>query len=60
MPPAESLYRDVEEGGFSLCLLALALTSKPIPPIALEHTFQGLQCVLKTNGDIQPHELNDY
>lgn len=48
------------KGSLTLCLLALALISTSIPSLALELTYSGLQCILKTSSDIQSCRLNNY
>ena len=58
--PASSI-KDVKEGSLlSFCLLALTLTDKSIPSLALEPASSGFQHTLKTTGGIHPLEPNSY
>lgn len=52
--------RSWKKEAFSLCLLAVNLSSKSIPSLTVEPTSSRFRCIVKTNSDIQPHGLNDY
>jgi len=56
-PSAGGLYKGHGRRMRTLCLIAL--TGKTIPSLTLEPTSLGFHYIPKTNGDIQPLELDN-
>lgn len=52
--------RETMEGGNPLCLLALVLTGKSMPSLALDPTSLGFWHTWKTSWDIQSCGVNNY